>query len=184
MIAYSRHRRVFFLSIATVGLLLTGSADLLAQQVDSAQKPKQNYSLLPQDTLNAGIVDKYILSELEKVQYATYSESLKEEALRRVLENQRLNTVGLEQKLLTEQLKAEATRKQAEIEAKQAEADAKQAEAKQKQAVQQQQIKQLEITQLNQRVVLQNRTRNQESEIFRSDNNSYSPTSAGADERD
>ena len=131
------------------------SSHLFAQKSDSAlaQRAKPSYSLIPQDTLSAGLVDKYILSELEKVQYAAYSENLKEEALRKVLENQKLKTASLEQKLLTERLKAEAARKQVE-------AERRQAEARRRQAVQKQQIKQLEITQLSQRVILQNRTRN------------------------
>ncbi len=134
-----------------VGMLCLCSIYVLAQKPDSSQKTKQSLLLLTKDTVN--LEDKYILSELEKVQLAKYSENLKGETLKKVLENQKLKTASLEQKLLTEQLKAEATRKQAE-------AERKQEEARRKQEIQKQQIKQLEINQLNQQVILQNRTRN------------------------
>ena len=134
-----------------IGVLCLCSVRVFAQKPDSSQKTKQNLLLLTKDTVN--LEDKYILSELEKVQLAKYSENLKGETVQKVLENQRLKTASLEQKLLTEQLKTEATRKQAE-------AERRQEEARRKQEIQKQQIKQLEINQLNQQVVLQNRTRN------------------------
>ena len=145
------HRTKLSFQTLAVGVLWLCSVGVFAQKPDSSQKTKQNLLLLTKDTIN--LEDKYILSELEKVQYAKYSENLKGETVQKVLENQRLKTASLEQKLLTEQLKAEATRKQAE-------AERKQEEARRKQEIQKQQIKQLEINQLNQQVVLQNRTRN------------------------
>ena len=135
------------------GLLCVWATTAVAQQTDTTQKVSQTPLLLPKDTSSANLEDKYILSELQKVQYANYSENLKEETLRKIVENQKLKTAGLEQRLLTEQLKAEAQRKQAE-------AAHKQEEARRKQERQKQQIKQLEISQLNQKVILQNRTRN------------------------
>ena len=145
------HRTKLSFQTLVVGVLWLCSVGVFAQKPDSSQKSKQNLLLLTKDTIN--LEDKYILSELEKVQYAKYSENLKGETVQKVLENQRLKTASLEQKLLTEQLKAEATRKQAE-------AERKQEEARRKQEIQKQQIKQLEINQLNQQVILQNRTRN------------------------
>ncbi len=116
-----------------------------------AQKPDTNFKpananpfLVPEDS--SIFRDKYIISELEKVQYAKYSEDLKKAALQKLLENQKLQTIALAQKLKTEQLQAEAARKESA--------------AKRKEETQKQKIKQLEIAQLNQRLTLQQRTRN------------------------
>ncbi len=129
-----------------MGLFLFGkSGTTIAQQKDTLrQRPHNNLLLQNQDTTN--FEDKYIVSELEKVQYANYSENLKKIALEKLLENQKLQNVSLQQKLQNEQLKAETQRKQAE--------------AKRQQEIQKQKIKQLEINELNQRLTLQNRTRN------------------------
>ena len=129
-----------------VGLFLFGkSSTTIAQQKDTLrQRPHNNLLLQNQDTTN--FEDKYIVSELEKVQYANYSENLKKIALEKLLENQKLQNVSLQQKLLNEQIKVEAERKQAE--------------AQRQQEIQKQKIKQLEINELSQRLTLQNRTRN------------------------
>lgn len=141
------------MKLVLVGLLWVWATVVVAQKTDTTRRASQNLLLFPKDTSNANLEDKYILSELEKVQYATYSENLKEETLRKIVENQKLKTVSLEQKLLTERLKAEANRKQAET-------NRKQEDTRRKQELQNQQIKQLKINQLNQEVALQNRTRN------------------------
>ena len=142
------------MKLICIGLLWVLTTAVIAQKTDTTRKAaSQNLLLFPKDTNNANLEDKYIVSELEKVQYATYSENLKEETLRKIVENQKLKTTSLEQKLLTEQLKAEAQRKQAE-------ANRKQEETRRKQELQNQQIKQLKINQLNQEVALQNRARN------------------------
>jgi signal transduction histidine kinase len=129
-----------------MGLSLFGKGGAsIAQQKDTLrQRPNNNLLLLHQDTTN--FEDKYIVSELEKVQYANYSENLKKIALEKLLENQKLQNTSLQQKLQNEQIKAEATRKQAQ--------------AQHQQELQRQKIKQLEINELNQRLTLQNRTRN------------------------
>jgi signal transduction histidine kinase len=106
---------------------------------------------LQQDT--GDFLDKYIEAELQKVQFERYSESLKREALRKMLENQRLQNVSLQQKLLNEQLKTEATGKALE-------ADRKIALANAEKEKQQKRIKQLEIDQLGQQLVSQRRSRN------------------------
>lgn len=120
---------------------------LLAQQPDSTRlKNKSILQLIPKDSISPNLEEKYIIAELEKVQYANENENLKETALQKELENQRLKTASLEQKLLAEQLKTEAERKQTQ--------------ATRQQETQKAQIKQLEISQLNQQVTLQDRTRN------------------------
>jgi signal transduction histidine kinase len=117
----------------------------IGQKPDSNFKPANaNPFLMPEDS--STFRDKYIISELEKVQYAKYSEDLKKAALQKLLENQTLQNTALQQKLKTEQLEAEAARKESE--------------AKRKEEAQKQKIKQLEIAQLNQRLTLQQRTRN------------------------
>ena len=141
------------MKLVVMGLLWVWAAAVVAQKTDTTRKVSQNLLLFPKDTSNANLEDKYILSELEKFQYTTYSENLKEETLQKIVENQKLKTTSLEQKLVTEQLKAEAQRKQAE-------ANRRQEDTRRKQEVQNQQIKQLKINQLNQEVALQNRTRN------------------------
>ena len=135
-----------FIGCFWVGLSLFGKGGAsIAQQKDTLrQRPSNNLLLLHHDTTN--FEDKYIVSELEKVQYAKYSENLKKIALEKLLENQKLQNASLQQKLQNEQIKAEATRKQAQ--------------AQHQQELQQQKIKQLEINELNQRLTLQNRTRN------------------------
>jgi len=126
-------------------IFLACGSMLIAQKPDTARlKINNNPLLFPEDSVN--FEDKFILSELEKVQYARYSEQLKEITLQKLLENQKLQNASLQQKLLTEQLKVETERKQAE--------------AKRQQEAQRQKIKQLEITELNQRLTLENRTRN------------------------
>ena len=127
---------------------------LHAQQRDTIKKPAPanlNPFILPGDT--SDFLDKYIISELEKVQYAKYSEDLKKQTLQKLLENQKLQNVSLQQKLLNQQIKAEADRKQAE-------AERKAIQAKEQQAAQKQKIRQLKVKELNQRLQLQNRTRN------------------------
>ena len=125
-----------------------------AQQPDSTKKPAPtnlNPFVLPGDT--SDFLDKYIISELEKVQYAKYSEDLKKQTLQKLLENQKLQNVSLQQKLLNQQIKVESDRKQAE-------ADRKAIQAKEQQAAQKQKIRQLKVKELNQRLQLENRTRN------------------------
>ena len=117
-----------------MGLLWVCATVVIAPKTDTTRKVSQNLLLSPKDTSNANLEDKYILSELEKFQYTTYSENLKEETLQKIVENQKLKTTSLEQKLVTEQLKAEAQRKQAE-------ANRKQEDTRRKQEVRNQQIK-------------------------------------------
>lgn len=140
----SNHPFIWYFGLAF--LLFGASTTLLfAQKPDSTRLPaNSNLLLLSKDTTN--FEDKYIVSELEKVQYANYSENLKKIALEKLLENQKLQNASLQQKLQNEQLKVETERKQAQ--------------AKRQQEIQKQKIKQLEINELNQRLTLQNRTRN------------------------
>ena len=56
--------------------------------------------LLVGDSTKPTIEDQYIIAELEKIQYANDNKSLKQEALRKELENQRLKTATLEQELV------------------------------------------------------------------------------------
>ena len=149
------YRSTFFLSKLGLFLLCFWVCTLLqAQKPDSIKKPAPtnlNPFILPGDT--SDFLDKYIISELEKVQYAKYSEDLKKQTLQKLLENQKLQNVSLQQKLLNQQIKAEADRKQAE-------AERKAIQAKQQQAAQKQKIRQLKVKELNQRLQLENRTRN------------------------
>jgi signal transduction histidine kinase len=134
--------------------LLCCWATVHAQQPDSTKKPTPtnlNPFILPGDT--SDFLDKYIISELEKVQYAKYSEDLKKQTLQKLLENQKLQNVSLQQKLLNQQIKVESDRKQAE-------AERKAIQAKEEQAAQKQKIRQLKVKELNQRLQLENRTRN------------------------
>ena len=131
-------------------IIVTSTSVLSAQATDSTPL-KTDAALLKADTTN--LEDKFIISELEKVQYAKYSENLKKAALQKLLENQQLQNASLQQKLQNEQLKAESDRKEAE-------AELKQKEAEYERETQTQKIKQLQIAELEQRLTLQNRTRN------------------------
>lgn len=131
-----------------VGLAIGQPFSLLAQKAysDSAKRA-DGYNLIYDDSSRIkNIEDKYIIAELEKIQYAAYTKSLEQDALKKELENQRLKTKSLEQKLVTEQLKADVERKQAQFD--------------RRQHAQWNKITQLEFRQLSQQVVLQNRTRN------------------------
>lgn len=114
---------------------------VFAQRPDSVRSVR--FDLLAKDQSGDSNVksyeDAYIVSELEKIQLEKYSQTLKQEALQKQLENQKLQTATLEQKLLSQRLQTEAA---------------------QKQQKQQQQINALEISNLNQKVTLQNRTYN------------------------
>lgn len=135
------------MKIVSLLLFIFCVGELFAQKPDSTQlKGKHLLPLLNKDSVGPNLEEQYIIAELEKVQYANENENLKETALQKELENQRLKTASLEQRLLAERLKTEAERKQDQ--------------AIRKQASQQNQIKQLEIRQLNQQVLLQDRTRN------------------------
>ena len=112
-----------FKVFAVVVALCVVSGYALAQQQDTTRKATKHQLQLSSDTTNMSLEDKYILSELEKVQYAKYSENLKEETIQKALENQRLQTASLQQKLQNEQIKAEAQRKQAEARQRQQEAE-------------------------------------------------------------
>ncbi len=138
----------FFLAVVVVSIATT--ATLLAQTPDSLHKTSNNAALIEADTSN--FLDKFMISELEKVQYAKYSEDLKKITLQKLLENQRLQNISLQQKLQNEQLKVES-------QSKQAEADRLKAESERQQELQNQKIKQLEIAELQQRLTLENRTR-------------------------
>ncbi|MFN8354237.1 MAG: sensor histidine kinase [Spirosomataceae bacterium] len=111
-------------------------ASCLAQQADTLRR---SVLWFERDTSLAKLENQYIIAELEKIQYAKDNALLKQKALQKELENQKLKTAGLQQTLLNEQFKAEVT---------------------QHKTAQEQQIKQLQIQQLNQQVVLQDRTRN------------------------
>jgi len=153
----SRHAYCSTFILRMLGLLLLccwACTLLHAQQPDSTKKPAPtnlNPFILPGDT--SDFLDKYIISELEKVQYAKYSEDLKKQTLQKLLENQKLQNTSLQQKLINQQIKVEADRKQAE-------ADRKAIQAKEEQAAQKQKIRQLKVKELNQRLQLENRTRN------------------------
>lgn len=114
---------------------------VFAQRPDSVRSVR--FDLLAKDQSGDSNVksyeDAYIVSELEKIQLEKYSQTLKQEALQKQLENQKLQTATLEQKLLSQRLQTEAA---------------------QKQQKQQQHINALEISNLNQKVTLQNRTYN------------------------
>lgn len=114
---------------------------VLAQRPDSTRKVR--FDLLvkdqPGDSSLKSYEDAYVVAELEKIQLEKYSQTLRQEALQKELENQKLQTASLEQKLLSQRL---------------------QAKANQKQQAQQQKISGLEISNLNHKVTLQNRTRN------------------------
>ena len=131
-------------------IIVTSTSMLSAQATDSTPL-KTDAALLKADTTN--LEDKFIISELEKVQYAKYSENLKKAALQKLLENQQLQNASLQQKLQNEQLKAESDRKEAE-------AELLKKEAEHERETQTRKIKQLQIAELEQRLTLQNRTRN------------------------
>jgi signal transduction histidine kinase len=140
---------LIFTLTAVIGIFIT-TGKLLAQKPDSLLKINNNASLIEEDTTN--FLDKFMISELEKVQYAKYSEDLKKITLQKLYENQRLQNISLQQKLQNEQLTVESQRKQAE-------ADRIKVESERQQELQNQKIKQLEIAELQQRLTLENRTR-------------------------
>ncbi len=131
---------------------------LLAQKADTTPPSVNDIQLLKPDTFN--MQDKFIIAELEKVQYANHSKDMEQAALKKLVENQKLQNIGIQQKLQNQQLKAASDKIQAEADRKQAEADLKQAESQHQQEIQDQKIKQLKINELQQNVELQNRTRN------------------------
>ena len=137
--------------VCLVFFIIVTSTSLLSAQATDSMPMKMDAALLKADTLN--LEDKFIIAELEKVQYAQYSEDLKKAALQKVIENQKLQNASLQQKLQNEQLKAESDRKQAE-------AESQQREAEYEKEIQTQKIKQLQIAELEQRLTLENRTRN------------------------
>jgi signal transduction histidine kinase len=140
----------YILSVLLV-IGLNGSV-VYAQKIDSALfKTGQNAQLLTEDTTN--FLDKFMIAELEKVQYAKYSKDLEKAALQKLIENQKLEKDKLQQKLQNEQLKAEAERRQIE-------AERIKIEAQRQQEIQEQKIKDLQIQELQQRETLQIRTRN------------------------
>jgi signal transduction histidine kinase len=114
---------------------------VLAQRPDSVRSVR--FDLLAKDQSGDSNIksyeDAYIVSELEKIQLEKYSQTLKQQALQKELENQKLQTATLQQKLLSQRIQTEAA---------------------QKQQKQQQQINFLEISNLSQKVTLQDRTRN------------------------
>jgi signal transduction histidine kinase len=145
------YKKILFTLLITL-YFSTGITSLYAQKRDSLTKASSNPAmLLQEDTSN--FEDKFMISELEKVQYARYSEDLKKVTLEKLLENQKLQNISLQQKLQNQKLKTEAERKQVEAERIKAEAD-------RQQDVQNQKIKQLEITELQQRLTLQKSNRN------------------------
>lgn len=118
---------------------------------DSVKLQKDGREVLRSDSVD--FENKFIESELEKVQYERYSESLKREALRKLLENQQLQNATLQQKLQNEQLKSESVQKAIE-------ANRRIALAKEEQEKQQKRIQQLEIEKLGQQLTSQRKSRN------------------------
>lgn len=114
---------------------------VLAQRPDTVRSYPINFLQggMLEDTNLKKYQDAYVIAELEKIQLEKYSEVLKQQALQKELENQKLQTASLQQKLLSQRIQTEAA---------------------QKQQKQQQQINVLEINNLNQKVTLQDRTRN------------------------
>lgn len=110
---------------------------VLAQHPDTVRSSPVNFlqGMMLGDT---NYQDAYMIAELGKIQLERYSKELKQHALQKELENQKLQTASLEQKLLSQRI---------------------QAEANQKQQRQQQRISRLEINSLNQKAMLQERTR-------------------------
>jgi signal transduction histidine kinase len=110
---------------------------VLAQRPDTVRLYPVNFlqGMMLGDT---NYQDAYMIAELGKIQLERYSKELKQHALQKELENQKLQTASLEQKLLSQRI---------------------QAEANQKQQRQQQRISRLEIHSLNQKAMLQERTR-------------------------
>lgn len=111
---------------------------VLAQRPDTVRSYPVNFlqGMMLGDT---NYQDAYMIAELGKIQLERYSKELRQHALQKELENQKLQTASLEQKLLSQRI---------------------QAEANQKQQRQQQRISRLEIHSLNQKAMLQERTRN------------------------
>lgn len=114
---------------------------ILAQRPDTVRSYPINFLQggMLEDTNLKKYQDAYVIAELEKIQLEKYSEVLKQQALQKELENQKLQTASLQQKLLSQRIQTEAAQKQQQ---------------------QQQQINVLEINNLNQKVTLQDRTRN------------------------
>jgi signal transduction histidine kinase len=138
--------------VCSLTLVLWASVSLLyAQKKDSLRQPNNSALLIPEDTAN--FLDKFMISELEKVQYAKYSDDLKKITLQKLVENQKLANDKLQQKLRNEQLQTESDRRQVE-------ADRVQLEAQRQQEIQAQKIKDLKIEELKQHEILQTRTRN------------------------
>jgi signal transduction histidine kinase len=130
-------------------MLVASAMTLFAQKPDNTSAT--DAMLLKPDTFN--MADKFMISELEKVQYVKYSKDLEKAALQKLYENQKLEKDKLQQKLLNEQLSAESDRRQAE-------ADRTKIEAQRQQEIQEQKIKDLQIEELKQRETLQIHTRN------------------------
>lgn len=151
---YGLPSRKMFNRLFLTGLLLISPFLMRAQvqpPIDTVKLLKDGTDVLRRDSID--FENKFIESELEKVQFERYSESLKREALRKLLENQRLQNASLQQKLLNEQLKSESVRKSIESEKEIAFAN----EEREKQ---QKRIKQLEIDQLGQQLASQKKSRN------------------------
>jgi two-component system, NarL family, sensor kinase len=114
---------------------------VLAQRPDSVRSVR--FDLLAKnqsgDSNIKSYEDAYVIAELQKIQLEKDSEVLKKQALQKELENQKLQTATLQQKLLLQRIQTEAA---------------------QKQQKQQQQISVLGISNLSQKVTLQERTRN------------------------
>ncbi len=132
---------------------------LTAQTPDTAKKrTSPNAALIEEDTAN--FLDKFMIAELEKVQYSRYSDSLKKQTLEELVKNQKLQNISLEQKLQNQQLKAESDKKQADADLAKVEATRVKAEAERQQELQNQKIIQLQNNELQQRLTLESRTRN------------------------
>ena len=137
--------------------LLIASA-LTAQKPDTTPLHASDAMLLKPDTLN--LEDKFIISELEKVQYSRFSDSLRKQTLEELVKNQKLQNTTLQQRLQNQQLKAESDKKQADADLAKVEATRVKAEAERQQELQNQKIIQLQNNELQQRLTLENRTRN------------------------
>ncbi|MFN8354236.1 MAG: sensor histidine kinase [Spirosomataceae bacterium] len=120
------------------------NTECLAQRPDSL--PRLLLLWAERDTSLTKLETQYTLAELEKIQYAKDNAELQQKTLQKELENQKLKTYSLQQRLLNEYLKSETEHKQTE--------------ALRKQVSQSQRIRQLQVQQLNQQVILQDRTRN------------------------
>lgn len=144
-------------SLLVVAMVAIVTAISMAQTPDSMLKGNTNAALIEADT--ASFLDKFLISELEKVQYARYSDSLKKQTLEELVKNQKLQNISLQQKLQNQQLKADSEKKQADTDLAKAEAERIKAEAGKQQELQNQKIRELQVVELQQRLTLENRTR-------------------------